>query len=860
MLLSAAMLLPTVLFGTEYSEEDLRIAVPQDWELCIGDSRTLECVFDEDVINRRLAWSVEPEGVASVDKWGRVTALSQGSVTVTAVGEGFSDSVKLTVVNTPTKLASRKETVVYEKTAAKYTDNAQKLVLRYPHSSPEIPEFVSAVTDFTDYQTAVTSDGAVWTVTDYGVLRTDKNAANERDVYQRFMGDRYFYSNDSSNVKGIMPDGENGIWTVMDSGVTHICMIEATGEFKAEYMSENTQNFINRHGLISGAYNWGNGWDSWENDNDGLWTSMYGAGELMRYAVLRDDPDTTAQELEKARKAAYSSAEAVLLLYYISMRSGTTQAYVRAQTNENVPGTVSDRYLSAAALEKDGDPSYLIPQKSPSQLYQEGRASMFFLSSTNKLKTEGYYYAVSADDWSNPYENPEVEYEKQTRLIEGFPARTFRLKTEPNELFDNIYWSVNADGTATGMSERSPDEVGYLLNNENLRGVTVDASREVPQRLWNDLLGENVKPEDIIYKTDTSADELVGHMFIFKLIYDILAPEDEEIKEILIEAVDGLAQHLSDNSYMLCDATGQPTSWGNYRRTLYCAGNSMAQSPLHALVLLDVFKTAAYITGYQKWENEYRMAALDPAYEYAEIVNEYYDRMVTTVELTIANETIPLVGNIIDFLTNTQLFEMIYRLVINYSDEEMAMLGFYNMFQLEEDETLLECYRDSIDQWWLSGRYSENPLWYYVYQLAYPDREIWDVYGNSIIETAAWSLNRHPVETVQYSATNPNRDDFAEPDLASLGIKIENTLSYSLEGGDKLPELGEEPGILDIVGYVLKAADLEWGVAAPDERAYHRYNICSYYLSGHHAPYAMQASTTYTLPFWMGTYHGMLTE
>jgi hypothetical protein len=174
---------------------------------------------------------------------------------------------------------------------------------------------------------------------------------------------------------------------------------------------------------------------------------------------------------------------------------------------------------------------------------------------------------------------------------------------ENNGVYGNIYWSVNADKTATGVSAKPPTDSFYLINNENLRGVIVDASGEVPQRLWDELIGSDYTAEDIIYKGDTSADELIGHMFIFKLIYDILAPEDPELKEILVTAADNLAKHIVSNGYWLVDGSGQPTTWSNL------AGKHFPQPPLSAcslacLVVLSIFKVAAYVTGYQKWENE----------------------------------------------------------------------------------------------------------------------------------------------------------------------------------------------------------------------------------------------------------------
>jgi len=857
-ILSFFVMLSNMLFSDVANNDELRIVVPENWELLVGDSRTVECVFDEKITERKLEWSVEPADVASVDKWGRVTALKAGEATVTAKGNGFEDSVQLNVVTTPTMMSVQNKTVMYGHKPVEQVDNLQKIVTRYANGDPNVPEFVTSITNYCYYKSAVTADGAVWQITSYGVLRTDKNAPTERDIEQRFMGDRYFYSNDTSRVRAILPDGKNGIWTVMDNGYTHIEMVEMSGTEKATLMSAETQQKVDRYGMTDAGYQSGDSWVAYEDDNDGLWTSMYGGGELMRYAAVRDDPNASPEEVEAAKQAAYRSAEAVLMLYYISMRSGTTEAYVRYQTNENVPGSKEDRWLSANALEAGGDPSFMVPQKSPSQLYKESALSLALFGSAKKYRTEGFYYPVSAESWSNPAENPDTEYEKQTRLLEGFPVRTYSLSTESFTPSGTIHWEINSDGTATGVSTKTPDSGEYLVNNENLRGVTIDASKQVPERLWNDLLGSEVAPDMVTYKTDTSADELVGHMFIFKLINDIIAPEDPEIKAILVEAVDSLAQHLSDNSYMLCDGTGQPTSWGNFGRTVFCAGTSVAQSPLHALVLLNIFKTAAYITGYQKWEDEYRMAALDPAYEYAEVVSQYKERMLAAIELTVANETIPLLGSVIDKLKNTNLMESLYRLVINYSDEEMAMLGFYTIFGMETDKELLEIYRSAIDDWWVSIKYSQNPLWYYVYQLAYPNTNITDAYGNNIVELAAWSLSRHPTNTMMYCASNKNRDDIAELDLSVIGIKTDSTLTYNKLTSKSLPNVSQDAPITDIISFVLTALNLDWDVAPPDERSVYKYNTNSYTLTRWHLPYCTQASTTYTLPYWMGVYHGML--
>ncbi len=279
LVLSLCILLSSFVSGFFTTKEKLRIVVPDEWELCVGDSRTLECVFSEKITDRKLEWSAAPDNVATVDKWGRVTAKSIGKAIITANGNGFSDSVELNVVSSPTLIKNNQNKKIdYGFSAVNEVENLQKLVARYPHGNENIPDYVSSVKDYSNYQKAVTADGAVWEITDYGVLRTDKNSPTERDVEQRFMGDRYFYSDDTSSGKvlAIMPDGEFGIWTVMESGVTNIQMIKADGKLKASYMSGVTYDNINRHGLIN-CSNFINGtWQPIESDNDGLWSDKCG--------------------------------------------------------------------------------------------------------------------------------------------------------------------------------------------------------------------------------------------------------------------------------------------------------------------------------------------------------------------------------------------------------------------------------------------------------------------------------------------------------------------------------------------------------------------------------------------------------
>ena len=856
LLLSLAMPASAGLFKKEAT---LRLIVPENWEMTIGDSRSVDVAAEN--TSNYVHWSVDPADVAAVDEYGRVTALKEGKVVVTAQNaDGYTDSVELNVVTESTKFENNKTKVDYQGKSVAEVENLQKIVTRYAPDSKKVPAEVKDTAKYADAQTATTADGAVWTITSYGVLRTDENAPTERDVEQRFMGDRYFYSNDTTDGKvlAIFADGDKGIWTAMAEGYTHIEMKEINGTDKAAMMSATTQEYVSRRGMVSEAFLIGDEWVPNESDNDGLWTSMYGAGELMRYAVLKDDPTATAEEIEEARKIATKSVEAVVLLTYISMREGTTESYVRAQRSGSVTDPETGKYYTNEALLPGGDYSQYVPFKSPADAFDQMYKKYMTFGVQSYVQDEDNLALGDADSWVNTTDADEsIVFAKRTRLLEGFWARTYSFKDEKNDYDGYAYWSHNGDGTATGKSTKKySDGSDFLLHNENYRGLKIDASAEIPQRLWDDLIGEGRTVEDIFYKGDTSSDEIIGHLFLYKIAYDILGEEDPELGELIVNAVEKFAQHIVDNSYCLVDGSGQPTTWGKFSRTYLHNGQVLGGAPLQTSVLLSLFKLAAYLTGDQKWEDEYRMAALDEQYQYAEIMTQNRERYNMAI-LEFANSVTEALGFILRPLVGTKTFNALYRLILNYSDEEMAMLAYYLLFQMEDDEELLSYYREGLEGWWYSMSFSENPLWYYIYQLAYPNETKTDYYGNNLVETAAWALSRHPIDTRRYGASNSNRDDIAEIDLDDFGIDGTGELSYSLDGYKPL-FCNSDNDILQIIGLVLGLNNFKWAVAPFDERSMHKYNGSTYEMDNNYNPNEMEGSTTYSLPYWMGRYHGML--
>jgi hypothetical protein len=837
--------------------ESFAILAPDGWELPVGGSRTLDYSFPfKAQKDRTLSWESTNEEVAAVDKWGRVTAKSAGQASIVATpnDQAFApDSVSLVVVEKASSGAHHAPIANYLGEPEPEYGGLQKTVDRFALAEARIDSNIPKPEEFS-LAAVESDDGAIWSVTDYGVLREQKSAPIERDREMRFMGDRWFYDVDTTadNVLGILGDSSNGIWTLTKNGITRIRFVEMDGTQKAESMSATTQEIVARHGLVAEAgYDpSANAWKPTMTDNDGLWTAMYGAGELFRYAVLKEEakanPDL-GDSLQAAKEAATSAVEAVLLLANISMRTGDTDAYVRA----NPAGFEQRRGLSANALLDKGNYSRLVPDYSPA----------FF-----KLPTNGqipWLAPLYPDHWQDPSAEGQLLYEKQKRTLSGFIARTFYLDEE-GQSPHGIFFDVNGN-SATAITAKEPSDPDLLVNSEYFIGQSVDASGTIPERLIK--ASGAASKDDIVYKGDTSTDEIIGHLFIYKIAYDILGPDDPELAKIIADTMDRFAQHISDNSYMLVDMTGQPATWGRMSREFFCSYTSgFAASPLNSAVLLSAFKTAAYVTGSKRWEDEYQFAAKSFAYQYSKVMGTYTERGYEFLDLMAFQLMGFLDGNIeisstLKFRGYTKEMEFLFRSFLNYSDEEMAMLAFYLLFQMETDPELLADYRNALEQWWVSMKYSENPLWYYIYQLAYPDQPKTDAYGNSLLETASWALGRHPLDTRKYQASNQNRDDIESFNLENYNKALATRGGISIKKRDPLPERSMGFGILGVfIGGALSHGTLkiEHAVAAPDERALHKFNNSTYKLDDDYNPNQMEGSTTYTLPYWLGRYHGML--
>lgn len=165
------------------------------------------------------------------------------------------------------------------------------------------------------------SDHATWLGTTQGLMRLDTTGpAADRSQY--LAGKRYL---PDDHVLQLVPDAQAGVWVRTRTGAAHIEMRPMTLAQKAEVFEARIHARHDRYGLVADCALPRAGdvssFRMMDNDNDGLWTSIYAGAECCRYAVTK-----SPVALANARKAI----EAMLFLEEVAGRRGfPARSYIR---------------------------------------------------------------------------------------------------------------------------------------------------------------------------------------------------------------------------------------------------------------------------------------------------------------------------------------------------------------------------------------------------------------------------------------------------------------------------------------------------------------------------------------------------
>lgn len=760
------------------------------------------------------------------------------------------------------------------------------------------------------------SSGVYWIGTKTGLQRVNFAEQDARDIVQYFAGPRYLYGGDD-HVTGLASDGADGIWVRTASGVTHIAMPKMTLQQKTEKYERIVRDVHDRWGMVSSSrfsfsdkeaaagvvnYNSPDGVFTSvpeTSDNDGLWTAMYAMGEIFRYKSLQEQyrypTDPQRKEIEQAKQAAMRATKAVLALSYVSGRGNGFPSRSYMLTDES--GTVTLDKTIYGFQGKNGfwfqnvvgedavNPNGIIPS-----LKREGKTPI------------GYSIArVTKDAMSKvgerlfPNGGTDVMNYNGLGLSQGAIDALNETRPDGQKLGIDIKTIVEVvDGqpvyqvmpviTAATNNAPAAEDKTTTIDNKPLFQLTAPVYEQIPA-FFNELFPKSaivdgkIDMNKIVYKADTSSDEVDGHYALFFTAYKYLVgnsqdPDMLELKGYIEEVTHRMTELiLKDNQYYIEDATGKSTQWSRWSAKYFNDGLKVMEQqpqwqhkvgvdengedalsygyedgPLKALEMMAILKTAIYVTAekhpgtLQKYKDAYDLA-FDSSYSkeepfingkgYINMALEYIDRRLVrqaTHAYSKNNNTVVTSGNVTK--THKHINATLHNdwtQYINYSDEELAWFPTYVLLLLEENPVRHQQIVQVFDQWYSNEVREENPFYTFLYQLAHPNKTDVD------LASAVRYLYRSYEYMIEFNV-QWNRQDVLYIEPGDREKNDSKQTNYALAP--------DERRTIKHNSNPFESRDQTAG-ANPD------YN---YYTGG------MEAGTVFTLPYWLGRYFEIIKE
>ncbi|MCC3372912.1 hypothetical protein [Cohnella sp. REN36] len=728
------------------------------------------------------------------------------------------------------------------------TDERRSKILAGLEASRDVPTQLEIVkTIGTEQVTAFAREGdTLWIGTVKGLQRLNVKEDDPRNVSQFFAGPRYLYNGDD-RVTGLFADGEHGVWVRNGGGIVHIRMTLRSLKEKADTFERLTKAVNDRNGMIGEDVPYTRSGETYAgrlstNDNDGLWTSEYAIGEIFRYLTAKREGD--AAETSAAKADATRAAKAVMLLAQISGRGD---------------GFVARSYI----MEGDPQPNGLWFRKQIAETV-DGNGS---------VTSSAYGVAVDTSDARKKEELQITDPELVAEAERAYEAATGHPYAE--DYGDKGIFPVLKDMNG---------QVVWQLKSPIVEDV---------DPMLAELYGGNGNDYKIIYKADTSSDEVNGQMallyFAANDLFDGTGPEDAHLRSLAIRFADRIVKGIVTNGFTMMDATRRPTTWARWNAgyfapqiddTLNTEGippgeyEGGYESDVNADEIVSFVKTAIYLTSlepelyaednalfrdaYDKlWtpradggrydNNDDSYTAATDGIGYIEIMEQYIQRKKDVLSSDF--DDYPDINSAIHATGN-------WRLAINFSDENLFAVAFLPLIDIEMNENpnseRVAKLRGVFDQWWANMKDENNPFYIYLYQKTYPERTDAD------LNAAAWALSRSPQYRVLFPVNNSMRDD-------ALLVRYFNYRDYAKINGDRKGVVSTSrplpPDEVDIHKFNSSPFTALSGFANATVKdgdyvdyTQTKYNAVSY------AAGSMESGTWYLLPYWMGRYYGMLKE
>ncbi|WP_301927394.1 hypothetical protein [Ferruginibacter sp.] len=379
-------------------------------------------------------------------------------------------------------------------------------------------------------------------------------------------------------------------------------------------------------------------------------------------------------------------------------------------------------------------------------------------------------------------------YEQQVRdrhIRHGFNATITRMKngnvntgsledSDNDGLWTCMYlggevfrYAATKSPEALDNCRESLDAIERLYTVTKIKGFPARSFERRGYAVADTQVWKHAEDPEWDWKSTTSSDEAIGHMFVFGAIAELI--DDPAMKAKAIRLMDGLMQHIVDHQFYMIDWNGEPTRWGRWNPEYVNAmPKNVGDRKITSSNIVSMLQTAYHFTG----KKIFKEKALELMNKYGYLEN----LMRPMKEIGLAPGD---AGDLAKLLSDGW----------NHSDDEMYFLGYWGLYRYALNDTLKAKFKASILDHW---------------QIERPEKEAaWDIFTAITgvkqfdLDEATWYLQKYPLDMIEWKVTNSERKDVVfipqnfrnqtikevlPPD--ELPINRHNSNRFDLDGGD----------------------------------------------------------------------------
>lgn len=334
------------------------------------------------------------------------------------------------------------------------------------------------------------------------------------------------------------------------------------------------------------------------------------------------------------------------------------------------------------------------------------------LSRMEKGNLSTGYMSDSDNDglWTSMYLGGEIFRYKVTKDPEAL-----QNCRESLEAMERLY-TINP---IPGFPSRSFERRGYIAQLSD-----PDRWQHSPNQEWD-------------WKATTSSDEVIGHIFAFGAMAELV--DDADLKKRSIALIDTLMSHIVDHDLYLIDYNGKPTLWGKWNPDyVNNFPTNVGDRKLNSSNIVAMLQTAYYFTKKEKYKKK--------AFELMQ-KHGYLENLMRPMSH---------IGQAPDAADD---YSKMLSEGWNHSDDEMYFVGYWGLYRYAFNDTLKAKYKQAILDHWQAERPEKDGAWNIFTALTgTPQFDL---------QEAAWYLKEYPLDLIDWAVENSQRKDldFLKPNF-----------------------------------------------------------------------------------------------